>query len=44
MDITIDGILAIAIIVFLFMMIYSKLKDLTLRETWDEIIDIFRRD
>jgi hypothetical protein len=36
-----ETLLTIFIILVLFFIIYSRLKNNTLRETWEEIVDLF---
>lgn len=36
-----DWFFTIFVLFMLFFLIYSRVKDQTLRDTWDEIVDLF---
>jgi len=36
-----DELLAIGILLFLFLIIYTRMKNQSLKDTWDELMSIF---
>jgi len=43
MDFAFDNVIVIIILIIITLLIYSKIKNKTLRESFDDFIDIFRK-